>query len=365
MKKLCSFVAALVLALSLCTPAFAAAGHFADLPTSHWAYQAAEAAYAAGVMQGTSGDPAKGNARFSAGQTLTKAEFATILCRAFYGGELTAAQWSSSWKSAVSWEFNTDQWYSAAVMVAVNHHLFDGTAQGTGGLTQPIDRYDMAAMLYALLQDNGISLPTDAKLHAAQEGIGDWAEIPDAFQRPVSVAFQLGLLRGTNEQGDFVGEGRTSRAQAAVVYTRMAGLFKDSAVQQRPSTSDAYIAEVLRLVNLEREKAGLSPLTRDETLMDVAQLRATECVTYYSHTRPDGSSCFTALDELKASYYGAGENIAAGYPTPLSVVDGWMNSEGHRKNILNPNFRRIGVGYAFQVSDPNYYQYYWAQMFTD
>ena len=106
----------------------------------------------------------------------------------------------------------------------------------------------------------------------------------------------------------------------------------------------AYETEVLRLVNVERAKYGLSALALDSGATEVAHVRAKEIVTSFSHTRPNGSSCFTAADELDISYRFAGENIAYGYPTPEKVVNGWMNSEGHRKNILSSSFSKIGIG---------------------
>ena len=106
----------------------------------------------------------------------------------------------------------------------------------------------------------------------------------------------------------------------------------------------AYEAQVLRLINNERVKYGLSPLAQDNGATEVAHLRAKEIVQSFSHTRPNGSSCFTAASELGVSYRSAGENIAYGYPTPEAVVNGWMNSEGHRKNILSSSFEKIGIG---------------------
>ena len=120
----------------------------------------------------------------------------------------------------------------------------------------------------------------------------------------------------------------------------------------------AYEAEVLRLVNEERTRYGLSPLTQDLGAAEVAHLRAKEIVQSFSHTRPNGSSCFTAAKELGVSYRSAGENIAYGYPTPEKVVEGWMNSEGHRKNILSSSFSKIGIG-CYQ----NNGILYWSQFF--
>lgn len=120
--------------------------------------------------------------------------------------------------------------------------------------------------------------------------------------------------------------------------------------------------EVLRLTNQERYQAGLNPLTALSTLQAAGDIRAAELVTLFSHTRPDGTSCFTVLGEAGISRYGwVGENIAVGYTTPDSVMTGWMNSEGHRANILNANFVHMGVGYE-KVSDTTY-THHWVQIF--
>lgn len=102
---------------------------------------------------------------------------------------------------------------------------------------------------------------------------------------------------------------------------------------------------VASLVNAARRDAGLSELELDADLCAAAQARAQEIAQSFSHTRPDGSSCFTILEEFGVSYRAAGENIAMGQRTPEEVTDGWMNSSGHRANILNGTFTSIGVGY--------------------
>lgn len=120
---------------------------------------------------------------------------------------------------------------------------------------------------------------------------------------------------------------------------------KSSTVKPNASQfNEAYEAEVIRLVNAERAKQGLSALSKNDGAVNVARVRAKEIVSSFSHTRPDGRSCFTAASDLGVTYRTAGENIAYGYSTPAQVVNGWMNSEGHRKNILSKSFSKIGVG---------------------
>lgn len=112
--------------------------------------------------------------------------------------------------------------------------------------------------------------------------------------------------------------------------------------------------EVLRLVNIERANNGLAPLSYSYNAQSAADVRAAEIIQVFDHTRPNGTSCFTALDETGVSYFTAGENIAYGYPTPQAVVEGWMNSPGHRANILHSGFTQLAVGINGT---------YWVQLF--
>ena len=136
---------------------------------------------------------------------------------------------------------------------------------------------------------------------------------------------------------------------------------KNDTTEDNNSTSEhAFIQEVVNLVNAERAKEGLSPLTIDVKVQAAAQVRAKECEQSFSHTRPNGSSFSTALQEQNVSYRSAGENIAWGQRTPEAVMNAWMNSEGHRANIMNANFTTIGVGYYQNANGTNY----WCQLFT-
>lgn len=119
---------------------------------------------------------------------------------------------------------------------------------------------------------------------------------------------------------------------------------------------------IVVLMNEQRAIAGIGGLTQSVALNNVAQIRAMEIVQAFSHTRPDGSSCFTVLSESGIAYMSAGENIAMGYLSAESVMDGWMNSEGHRANILNPVFGQVGIG-VYETEDGG--GYYWVQIFTN
>lgn len=122
-----------------------------------------------------------------------------------------------------------------------------------------------------------------------------------------------------------------------------------------------YEQQVVNLVNAERAKAGLKPLAADPQLGRAARLKAEDMRdhNYFSHTSPTYGSFVDLLHQSGLSFRTAGENIAAGYRTPAEVVAAWMNSPGHRSNILNANFTALGVGYAAGGS----YGSYWAQEF--
>lgn len=113
--------------------------------------------------------------------------------------------------------------------------------------------------------------------------------------------------------------------------------------------------KVFEIVNQERIKAGVKPLKFNNDMYKAAMVRAKECDESFSHDRPNGTSCFTALKEAGVKYFSAGENIAMGYRTPADVMKGWMDSEGHRNNILDPDFTDFACGV--------YKSGYWSQFF--
>ena len=117
--------------------------------------------------------------------------------------------------------------------------------------------------------------------------------------------------------------------------------------------------EVIRLTNIERAKYGCAPLQYHAKLQQAAMVRAQEIAIKFSHDRPDGRDAFTAIAEAGVGCPD-GENIARGYPSPESVVQGWMNSLGHKAAILSPTATHIGVGF-YQNS---YGTYFWVQDFS-
>ncbi|MGN0637929.1 MAG: CAP domain-containing protein [Huintestinicola sp.] len=157
--------------------------------------------------------------------------------------------------------------------------------------------------------DSSVSLEFDIKVGSSSDG---------------KVTFKLGGKNSSQGPSDIWGDNEASSGESSSV---------DAA---------DYIDEVIRLINEERAAAGKPALKRNDELCKNAQVRAEEIGTYFSHTRPNGTDCFTAIT---VPYGYAGENIAMGQRTPQEVMDCWMGSSGHKKNILSSNYTSVGVGY--------------------
>ncbi|GEM_PF-496153 len=145
---------------------------------------------------------------------------------------------------------------------------------------------------------------------------------------------------------------------------------QDSMMQlSSEKTSEYYdfYEEVLYRVNEIRDEVGVGYLVLDETMCEAATYRSLEMNfnNVFSHTRPDGTSCFTIFDYYQIQDSRTkGENIAAGYRSPEEVVEGWKNSPGHYANMINANFTRLGVGLSKEV-EGDMYGWYWTQLFSD
>ena len=361
MKQRLHFLMALVLALCLTAPALAAG--FTDVPDSHWASGYIQRAYEEDWVHGM------GSGKYAPAGTLTRAQFLTMVTNAFFSDDLD--------KVSVP---DGSPWYAACWSVAQANGLQTGTSmERLSDLTDSVSRYDMAQVIVNTLSGEGISA-SDSEARAAQAAIRDWSGVPAGYRDAVSGAYALGILNGRN--GSFDGTATMNRAEAATVLCRMDDAISGAQTPdtqtpdtqkpetQKPetqppaqdaSTPEELAAEVVRLVNVERAKEGLAPLGTYDSLTRAAQIRAPEIVTLFSHDRP---SCFTAMDQTGATKgaYTWGENIAAGNATAAATVEQWMNSPGHRANILNAKFTHIGVGY--QHSAGSTYGHYWVQMFT-
>ena len=154
-------------------------------------------------------------------------------------------------------------------------------------------------------------------------------------------------------------------ALAAAALTGAVGaVHLDRPVQGSSSVSasiqSSAASEVVRLTNSARSQNGYAALVEDGALSEAAAVRAREIARSFSHTRPSGASFSSALSESGVSYLRAGENIASGQKSAFEVVNAWMNSPGHRANILNSSYSRIGSA-SVNINGT----LYWVQLFAD
>jgi len=157
---------------------------------------------------------------------------------------------------------------------------------------------------------------------------------------------------------------QNSGSQSSDIFPR-----ERSASQVAPtSTNQNFIYRVLELTNIERSKLGFSSLTFNTQLLNAAANHSQNMALqdFFSHTGKDGSSLASRISATGYQFSAAAENIAAGSSTPEQVVSSWMNSSGHRANILNPNLQEIGIGYYFLADDTGSvnFNHYWTQVFA-
>ncbi len=188
----------------------------------------------------------------------------------------------------------------------------------------------------ALIAANVMSLSAFAATHTVKKGDTLWK---------ISNSYEVGL----------------SEIKSANTQIKNYDLIYPGDLINVPTTDtsiSSYESEVIRLVNEIRKENGLKELTTDWQLSRVARYKSQDMKNnnYFSHTSPTYGSPFDMMKSFGISYKSAGENIAKGQKTPQAVVNAWMNSSGHRANILNSSYTHIGVGY---VADGNY----WTQMF--
>lgn len=130
--------------------------------------------------------------------------------------------------------------------------------------------------------------------------------------------------------------------------------------KDKEKDEESWQQDMLDSVNAARKKAGVAPLELDEKVGKAAQTRANECKQFYDHTRPNGKKSKTALDDAGVSYSWWGENINEKQKSVESTMKSWMGSKGHKANILNEKYTKVGFGRAKDKDG----SYYWVQMFA-
>lgn len=215
-----------------------------------------------------------------------------------------------------------------------------------GGSVQNVKACDMADYLDKVISCNKYNCQTSISLDSCD--LSKYGNLQQLIEKYLGGSCTGGNGSGT---GDTCTDGSCDTADKEDTGT-------DNITDE--STEIAYIKEVFKLVNEERKAQGLSELVLDETLCKAASVRAKESATSFSHTRPDGTPFSTVLKEYNVSYRRSGENIAYGQKSPAEVMKAWMNSSGHRANILGSSFTNIGIGCYIAPNGT----IYWSQLFT-
>ena len=195
-----------------------------------------------------------------------------------------------------------------------------------------------------------------------ENSLGDIAAISTnldpVLKKSVLNSYSSGILTGYDD-GTFSGNRTLTRGEAATVLLRI----KDAKYRAKPKivSESSYGEKILQLVNKERTSRGLNALVLSADISKVAVEKSKDMAIYdyFAHESPNYGSPFDMMHKFGITYRAAGENIAMGYRTPADVMEGWMNSPGHKANILNKNFNKMGIGmYSGKTI-------YWTQQFTD
>ena len=380
-KKRISMLLIAAMLISIVAGIFASNGKpaFTDVPSNHWSYSYVEKAAENGWVSGI------GNGKFGVDNQVTYAEFSTMLVRAFLSEELE------------HYGGPTSPWYEpycatvAAMGIDKGTRMYDGYSYVW---SQPINRYEMAQLLYNILAYKEVELSYNAA--TVQAGIGDWNNVPSNYREALTAVVGAGMITGVDSNGTFNGNGLMTRGQAAVVLCRMYDVFSGNGEttptdpttpgtstgelgQKLPSGAtaaagvlssigkdDAYPTYgnsdavspngyftgatnvdignaklqygFLELVNEARVSEGHEPLTwgTTDSMEEYTLIRCNEIVSNFSHDRPKGSF--------------SGEVCAKGYSTVHAAFNGWMNSSGHKHSLMSDTY-----SYMTAASSGNYW----------
>ena len=415
MKRLSACALSLALSVSMILSAGAAGATFTDVPQDHWANPYVEAMTQKGVVTGV------GNGRFNPDGNLSTAEFAVMLTQAFCPKEVADPEEGAAWWEPylnAAWEagYLTDttagfsyadgSWDADVVTAPMTRYDMAQAMNNTAvaeKMTLPTDEQREAAQaaigdfdsipedyesavvaMYALGYLSGVNANGDfggestmtraqscvvmSKLLGTEvettpetpdEGTAGGAGDTTPAEEPETPAEDAGTGTETPEKPETPDEG-TAGGTAGTTPVEEETPAEDAG-SEPADTVAAYEQEVFDLVNQIREENGLEPFVYNETLAETARAHSQDMIdrNFFDHTNPDGKSPFDRMRDNGLSYSMAAENIAVGYPSPEAVVEGWMNSEGHRANILG-GCEELGVGLALGGS----YGYYWTQCFA-
>lgn len=377
MKKHLSI--ALSFALFISSGVMANANNFSDTK-NHWAKDSIEKVVTLGYMKGL------GNNRFGTGKNISREELAAIVVR--LAGDPSAS-------TTLKFSDTSGRWSEQVILKSVASDLMLPIHSDNFAPVQNATREEVARAIQRTLRYKGVQLQT------TPQNFSDIAN--SSYQSEIQYVASLSIMSGYPD-GTFAPRKSVTRAELASIIVRTNEVINGGILPQTQSASQnvekktqlttkneqknknakqkqssdiinvtvqtiqgtttvsgkynwEYAQKVLDLVNAERTKAGVSPLTSADDLDSGTALRAAELTVFWDHTRPNGKPFHTVGTDCWA------ENIAAGQQTPEEVVNSWMNSPNHRKNILNKEFKRMSVS-LFIPNHSSQYTAYWVQHFA-
>lgn len=314
-----------------------AAIKFSDIHHVKWAEEDIYFLANKGIINGY------GNGKFGPNDKVTRGQAALMLVNTLYPKEVPT-------KPNEFIDLKKGSYYYDAVLVAKEKGLINGYANGTFKGDHYITRAEVAILI-----DHAFQISRGNHKVSFSDVAKEWYT-----ESVVDLASQK-IINGYND-GTFKPANHITRAEfscllaSAIKY--QLGLEDSGKEKDSDKNGNPFIQEVITLTNEYRVENGLKPLQEDLSLSKVAQLKSEDMRknNYFDHTSPTYGSPFDMMKQFGIHYRAAGENIAYGYRTPEAVVNGWINSPGHRANILNSSFTHIGIGYDSQG-------HYWTQMF--
>lgn len=334
------------------------AATFKDVPQNHWAYDAINKMSNQGIINGYA------NGNYEPNALITRAQSAKIVALAIQAKP--TADFTPSFKDVAK----TNTFYNHIQALTQREIFHNGTA------FKPNDSLTRGQMAKIIARAYNITLDDNDLIQ--------FKDVPKSygFHPYITAIAEVGITK-TKEGTSFSPNEPVTRAQMAAFIQR-AGEFQAKlqtgeiyydATQKRyidktysipapPNTESAQTVsdQTINLVNKNRQQQNLATLQHDKNLSAIAKKKAEDMANnnYFAHVSPTYGSVGNMLDHFNYNWTAYGENIAKGYKSPDTVVDGWMQSPGHRANILQPKFKNIGSGYATDTKGTTY----WVHLFS-
>lgn len=309
---------------------------FTDISPADWYYQDIVKLYTYGLAEGM------GENMFMPKGEINIASVIVLACRlhsTYYGMQTPQ---------------NGDMvWYLPYVQYAIGAGIISAN-DFSGRYTQAATRGEVAYIL-------GRTLPAEV-----MQTLNSVSYLPDVasthpYYAAILYLYNRGIVTGKNAAGDFYPDDNITRAEVMTMMTRLIELRSRKLTKTvQPQTEQELIAELLRLVNLHRTKAGLQSVSSFDEINQAAQTRAVEIAEKREHIRPDGTDFFTVLDEYAVEFSRTAENIGCGQTNAIDSISAWMTSPEHKKIILDPEFTTVGIGHHIT----SYGMHCWALIFA-